>query len=256
MSGLLTRYVAYSVEASRASISQSKTRRVSLTAILAAIYFVLRSIPTFQMIGIGGRFTAADFLPTTIALIVGLLGGTISVAVGTVLAYSMTPPVFLGLDFLPAMVNVAVVSLIASKRINAARILYLGVLLVFLVSPYSLVFGYGFIPFVWLHIIALLVLFSPLSKSMSEWLQSEGRKTTVAILLLALVGTMAQHLTGGLLYELAAGKIGGITPAAFAKFWEIIFWIYPVERALIIVFSTAIATVTQRSLRQMRTQFR
>ena len=231
------------------------SREVSRGAILAAVYFVLRSIPTFQMIGIGGRFTAADFLPTTIALIAGLLGGTISVAVGTVLAYSMTPPVFLGLDFLPAMVNVAVVSLILSKRIYIARILYLGVLLLFVVSPYSLVFGYEFIPFVWLHIIALFVLFSPLSKSTSAWLQSGGRRTTMGILLLAFVGTMAQHLTGGLLYELVLGKIGGVTPANFAKFWELIFWIYPVERVLITVFSTAIATVTQRSLRQMRRQF-
>lgn len=237
-------------------MSQSITRQVSLTAILASVYFVLRSIPTFQMIGIGGRFTAADFLPATIALILGMWGGTVSVVIGTVLAYSMTPPVFFGLDFLPAMVNVVVISLIVSKHINAARILYLTVLLAFLASPYSLPFGYAFIPFVWLHIIALAVLFSPLPNSVSIWLQSEGRKTTLAVLLLALIGTMAQHLTGGLLYELVAGRIGGIAPTAFTRFWQIIFWVYPFERGLIVTFSTVVATVTQRSLHQMRMQSR
>jgi len=237
-------------------MSQSITRQVSLTAILASVYFVLRSIPTFQMIGIGGRFTAADFLPATIALILGLCGGTVSVVIGTVLAYSMTPPVFFGFDFLPAVVNVVVISLIVSKRINAARILYLTVLLTFLASPYSLPFGYAFIPFVWLHIITLAILLSPLTNSVSIWLQSEGRKITLAVLLLALVGTMAQHLTGGLLYELVAGRIGGISPAAFTRFWQIIFWVYPFERGLIIIFSTVVASLTQRSLRQMRRQSR
>jgi len=256
MRSLLTRYGGGNTEPSGAPVFQSTSREVTLTAILAAFYFVLRSIPTFQMIGIGGRFTAADFLPTTIALITGPFGGTISVVVGTVLGYSITPPVFLGLDFLPAVTNVVVVSLIVSRRINAARIIYLGLLLLFLVSPYSLMFGYGTIPFTWLHIIALLALFSPLSKTTSRWMRNGGRKTAVGILLLALVGTMAQHLTGGLLYELVAGRIGGITPANFARFWAIIFWIYPLERSLIIVFSTAIAIVAQRSLRQMRSQFR
>jgi len=203
------------------------------------------------MVGIAGRFTAADFLLTTIALIAGGWGG-VSVVIGTILSYSMTPPVFLGLDFLPAVSNVLIVSLIISKRFNVSRLIYFGVLFIFLLSPYSLAFGYGLIPFAWLHIVALVVLLSPFPQHACAWLERIGGRRTIAILLLALIGTMLQHLVGGLLYELTTGVIGGITPDAFHKFWQIIFWIYPFERSLIIAFSTMIAVVVEKSLRQKR----
>lgn len=232
-------------------MSPQRTRQVSLAAILAAIYFVLRSIPTFQMVGVAGRFTAADFLLTTIALIAGGWGA-ISVIIGTVLSYSITPPVFFGLDFLPAVSNILVVSLILSKRLNTSRFIYSVILLTFLMSPYSLTFGYGAIPYAWLHVFALVVLLSPLPHYASVWLRNGGRKQVLAILVLGLTGTMIQHLVGGLLYELTAGIIGGITPDAFHRFWQVIFWVYPIERCLIVASSTLIAVVAERSLRQTR----
>jgi hypothetical protein len=202
------------------------------------------------MIGNTGRFTAADFLPTTIALLAGVWG-ILSVTVGTLLAYSIIPPVFVGLDFLPAAVNVFVVSLIVSKRIKLARLLYSLLLFSFIVSPYSLAFGYGLIPFAWLHILAFVILLSPLASRIVVYLRLSRSRQLFAILLLTLTGTMAQHLMGGLLYEFSAGIIGGITPNIFAEFWKVIFWVYPVERAMIIIFSAIIAAAVARSIQVM-----
>ncbi|MGA8905808.1 MAG: hypothetical protein WB661_12465 [Candidatus Bathyarchaeia archaeon] len=232
------------------SHSRPRTRQITLAASFAAVYFVLRSVPTFQMVGISSRFTAGDFLLTSIALLCGLWSGTLSVFIGTVLAYGVRPPVFFGLDFLPALVNVTVAALLLSGRYRIAQGIYGTVFLAFILSPYSLLFGFGYVPYTWLHIVALILLLSPIAPKTPRWVNSSGLQQIVAIGFLAFVGTMGQHLAGGLLYELAAGFVGGVSPSNFMEFWRIIFWLYPIERLLIVAFSMFIALAMKRSLRK------
>ncbi len=231
------------------------TRKIALTAVLASVYFVLRSTPnvlSFQMVGTTGRFTAADFLLTIIALIAGPWNGAIAVLIGTIAAYGITPPIFYGLDFLPAIANVVTVGLITSRHRRTAWVGYSAMLAAFIASPYSLLFGYDYVPYTWLHIVAFGVLLSPVSERIPSMLVSGGRLQTAAILSLGFIGTMAQHLAGGLLFEGVVGVAGGISPLAFRKlFWEIIFWIYPVERLIIVALSTIIAVPIYRAVRSM-----
>jgi hypothetical protein len=227
-----------------------KTRQATLTAVLAAVYFILRSVPTFEMVGISGHFTAGDFMLPIIVMLAGFWGGVVSVLVGTVLAYAINPPIFLGLDFLPGVVNVAVMGLVLSNHRQIARSIYITIIATFLISPYSLLLGYGYIPYVWLHVIGLAILFSPLMTKIPSWIDKQGFRQLTAIGGLAFVGTMVQHLTGGLLYEVTAGYLGGIPPDAFRLFWTIIFWLYPVERLLITGISSVIALALLRSIRR------
>jgi hypothetical protein len=231
------------------NFAKPKTHQITLAVVLAAVYFVLRSMPTFQMVGVSGRFTAADFIITGIILIGGLWSSCLSVIIGTILAYAINPPVFFGLDFLPAFANTSIVGLILSNHRRLACGIYVSVLAVFLASPYSLLIAYTNIPYAWLHIFALMVLLSPILPKIPGWLRSDGLRQLTAIAVLALVGTMGQHLTGGLLYEFTVGFIGGVNPSSFRQFWRIIFWIYPVERTLIITLSTIIAMALFRSTR-------
>lgn len=230
--------------------NRPRTHQITLAAVFAAVYFVLRSVPTFQMIGISSRFTAGDFLPTSIALLCGLWSGALSVLIGTVLAYGITPPVFFGLDFLPALVNVAVAALLLSGRYRIAQGIYVTIFLGFILSPYSLLFGFGYVPYTWLHIVALILLLSPIAAKIPQWADSPGLRQVVAIGFLAFVGTLGQHLIGGLLYELAAGFVGGVSPSNFMNVWRIIFWLYPIERLLIVALSVFIALAMRRSLRK------
>lgn len=110
--------------------SRTKSRKIALAAVFAALYFVVRSLPNpipflFQMIGISGRFTAGDFLLTTIALVAGRWGGILSVFVGTVLAYPISGSPFLGLDFLPGVMNILIAGLILENRRRIARGVYI-----------------------------------------------------------------------------------------------------------------------------------
>jgi len=227
-----------------------KTRQVTLAASFAAVYFVLRTIPTFQMVGISGRFSAADFLVTTIAMLCGLWGGVLSVVIGTVLAYGLRSPTFFGLDFLPAIADVAIAALLLRGRYATARGIYVAIFFAFVLSPYSLFFGYGYVPYTWLHIVALIVLLSPIAARVPIWLRGNGYRQVVAIVTLAFVGTMGEHLVGGLLYELAVGVVGGVSPSDLALSWRIIFLVYPIERLIAVAFSTVIALAVQRSFKK------
>jgi uncharacterized membrane protein len=227
------------------------TRQVTLAASIAAVYFVLRSIPTLEMIGTSGlRFTAGDFLLTTIALVCGLWSGMLAVLIGTTIAYVVKPPIFWGLDFLPGVVNVVIACLVLSGRYKLAVGVYFAAFLAFVLSPYSLAFGYGYVPYTWLHIIALIALLPPLAARIRDWARGDGLRQICGVGLLSFVGTMGQHLIGGLLYELVFGFAGGINPVNFINFnWRIIFWIYPGERLLIIAISTILALAVLRSLK-------
>jgi hypothetical protein len=199
------------------------------------------------MIGISGQFTAGDFLLTSMALIGGLWSGTISVLVGTILAYAVRPPIFLGLDFLPAVANVCTSALLLSGRHNLAKGTYTFLLIAFLASPYSLLYGYDHIPYVWLHLVAFVILLTPAAGKIRSWIKRGHYHTPLALGLLAFVGTMAQHLTGGLLFELVAGYLAGIPPSKFADIWRVIFFLYPEERLVVMAASTILALATFRS---------
>ncbi len=218
---------------------------------LAVIYFILRSVPTFRMVGISGQFTAGDFILTSIALLGGLWSGTLSVLIGTILAYGVRPPVFFGLDFLPAVINVSITALLLMGRYRIAQEIYLASFFAFVISPYSLLFGFSYVPYTWLHIVALVVLLSPLAARIPTWVNGGGFRQVVSVGLLAFVGTMGQHLVGGLLYELVAGFVGGISPSNFGNLWRFIFWLYPTERILIVALSTIVALAVHRSLRKL-----
>jgi hypothetical protein len=205
------------------------------------------------MIGISGQFTAGDFLLTAIALTAGLWSGALSVLVGTIVAYPIRPPFFFGLDFLPGLVNVSMAALLFSGRQRIAQASYIVILVAFLASPYSLLYGYDHIPYVWLHLIALAVLLSPATSRIPSWSKRGGYYGAAAVGILAFVGTMAQHLAGGLLFELIIGFVGGVTTAKFANIWRVIFFLYPAERIVIIALSTILAVAIFRAYQRWAT---
>ena len=221
-----------------------------MAAAFSALYLVLRVVPTFSMVGISAQFTAGDFLLPSIAAITGLWSGVVSVLVGTVIAYALRPPVFLGLDFLPAGADVSIIALLLSGRRRVAQAIYVVILAAFLVSPYSLFYGYDHIPYAWLHLVALAILLSPTSTRLPSWIKQGGYRSVAGFALLSFIGTMAQHLTGGLLFELTLGVVGGTSPAGFAKIWPIIFFLYPEERLVIVVISTILAVAIFRSFQR------
>lgn len=144
------------------------------------------------------------------------------------------------------------------KKRLAATIVYLIFFIMFLANPYTTIFVPVSVSFLnlnsffypWLHLIALLVLISPLSKKAAEWVNGASVVNLApGVLILSFIGALTQHLVGGLLYEMVLGMFVGKAPEVFRLVWKTIFWLYPFERTFIVVLSTVIGVPLVKALK-------
>lgn len=226
-------------------------------AAFSCLYGLARAMPIFPIIGIqGGSFSAADALAPAFGLALGPLGAAIAILIGTFLGISLTGrAIFFGLDFLPATSCAALVGLVARGKRAIGISLLSALIIAFALSPYSLPFvsiappGFG-IPWFWLHLIALALLASPAAKPLAAWaIGGLAHKRLLGAGALAICGTLAQHLTGCLLFELFYGLLLGVPPESFKGIWAPIFWIYPAERILIAAGSALAIAAASSALR-------
>lgn len=234
----------------------SISRRLAIVGLFTAVYTVFRYIPTFPMYGLSGTsFRTSDFLAPLLGILLGPWLALPCVIIGTAINYAAAPPVFLGLDFLPACIAAIIAGLITSGQTKYALGLYAALLAFFLVLPLSSFWiqtpgGYQ-VPYTWLHIAALIVLVSPIGLSAYKWTRTSiGGALVVGVLVTVFSATMAQHLAGGILYELIVFPISNITTPARAYFvWSFLFYLYPVERFIITVVATIFGVSVIRALR-------
>jgi len=238
---------------------QSKAKTIMLIATLAAVYAVLRIIPTFPLVGVpGARFSASDFVASLYGVIFGPYASAFCIVIGTFIGYfAGRPPIFYGLDFVPATVNAIVVGLVMRNRRGYAILTYLLLLSLFIGHPYTQIlipvrafFGMSSstIPFVWMHIIGILVLGSPLGSRLAVLMtKTSATSLVIGFLFTSLVGTLSQHLMGNLLY--ASLVLPLLSEQARSASWTLIFWLYPIERTIIVVLSTIISVPIIRALR-------
>ena len=230
----------------------SKTKIIAIVSIFTALYAVLRIIPTVPMIGASGAsFSLSDIVAPLYGLILGPYIGGLSVIIGSLIAFFGKPPVFMGLDFLPATVAAVSVGLLIKRKWIYAIGLNVVLLVAFLIHPNTSVFvDYSIgsttltFPFAWLHIVALIVLISPLGRKVAQWVKTNNTtRITIGVAILFFVGTMMQHLMGNLLYEtIMAQPLGNIPVTSYPANWLLVFPLYPIERLVLIIFGTIIGT--------------
>jgi hypothetical protein len=236
----------------------SLRRLAPFAATFAAIYGTLRLVPISAWIGASGRaFTASEFFAPLLGIILGPYAGALAAVIGTFVGISLTGRMnFFGLDFLPVMMNALVLGFLMRKKRLFSVLLYSALLAVFFIHPSTVHFvsvplpnGTVGLPFVWLHIIAWLLLLSPLGTRSAIWISERSvPEATIAAFVLALIGTTAQHLAGTLLYATMATPLMGIQPEALQVAWIAVFYVYPFERLMIIMASTFIAVAVARAV--------
>src|SRR5260370_11639555 len=170
------------------------------------------------------------------------------------------PIKFAGLDFRPGARNVTLVSLAVRGRRTEATLMFLITIALFIINPYTSIFvGSSLlsppIPYIWMHLAALIVLVSPLTKNLATRLTSHRYSTLLMpVVVLAFTATMIAHLTGGILFATVVGK-GAL------KFWPVIFLVYPIERIILVIGATMIGaallsllrpTVVEKSLENVK----
>lgn len=236
------------------------TKQIALTAVFAAIYAVFRMIPTVPMIGVAGAsFSLADILAPLFGIILGPYVGGASVLIGTFVAMPVKAPIFLGLDFLPGFVNAVALGFLVRRKWLPVIGLNIVLFLAFVLNPLTLILvpitlgNISFVfPFMWLHIAALIVLISPLSLKATQWVDSVKPKIAVAgFAILAFIGTMIQHLIGNILYEnIFVTVTNFMTPEALTLRWQVVFFLYPWERLVLIVLAVLIGVPLIRALKK------
>lgn len=243
--------------------ARPKTKHIAAIAIFAVLYTVLRIVPTVPMIGAAGSFfSLSDVIAPLYGIILGPFIGGASVILGTFLAIALGRPItFLGLDFLPATVNAVAVGFLMRRRRSLVIGVFTLLLALALINPLTLIFVkvpfFGqelSVPFYWMHFVAFIALVSPLSKKAGNWVTTTSlTRLAPGIAVLVFIGTMMQHTTGNILFEVILGSyLGVIKPEAFPLNWSIIFYIYPIERTLLIVVATFIGTPLVRALTASR----
>jgi hypothetical protein len=232
------------------------TKQLTLVAIFSALFAIFRLIPMGPMIGLSASFSLSESLAPLFGIILGPFAGGISVIIGTFTAVAMGKPVvFLGLDFLPAFVNAIAVGFLIRRKWIPVATLYTILLVAFTLSPYSLLIvqvGSIPVPFLWMHIVALALMLSPIGfKAISNVKKSNIAFLAGSIALITFVGTMLQHLTGNLLFQLILGEpIGGMNSEAFNTVWSVIFYAYPIERIVLVIIAVIIGVPIVKILKK------
>jgi hypothetical protein len=140
----------------------------------------------------------------------------------------------------PGIMYLLVASLTVRGKVYQASAVLLAVVAVFSITPNTRIFVGAFasppLPYFWLHLVALGLLVSPVSRNIPEWLQSKNyAKIAASVGIASFAGTMTEHLSGGILYALFVG------PGAL-KLWPGIYLVYPIERALIVTGAILVGT--------------
>jgi hypothetical protein len=235
-------------------ISQ-KAKIIAFIAVFSALYAALRIVPTVPMIGTGATFHLSDILAPLYGILLGPYLGGLSIIIGTFAAIGLgTPAPFLGLDFFPAFVVAVSLGFLVKGKWLHVVILNALLLVLYAFDPFTVNFivtPWGTVPYLWMHIAAFIVLLSPLGHKAGQWVKSsKSILVTSGFVILAFVGTMMQHLTGGLIYETVFGNIGSMTKASFATTWNIVFYIYPWERQALIVGAVLIGVPVTKALKK------
>ena len=239
--------VVTSIEPQQKTGTRTKTKFLALASSFAVIYATFRIIPTFPIIAVpGASFSSSDILVPLYGVILGPTLGATTVILGTYLGIMFGKPFtpfFLGLDFMPAAVGTIAAGFLARGKRNFVIVMFLAVLTIFLLHPFTLVFvnlPIGSVPYNWLHFAALILLLTPLSKKVSSWINSgSAGQIAKGIGILAIIATLIQHLVGGIFYETGFPLIqpGKYNQQFFAIQWSVIFPLYPVERGLLVLLS-------------------
>ena len=158
------------------------------------------------------------------------------------------------MDFLPAFVVAVSLGFLVKGKWLPVVVLNALLLVGYAVNPLTVNFiitPWGTVPYLWLHIAAFIVLLSPLGRRAGKWVKSSKTGTiTAGFVILAFVGTMMQHLMGGILFEVVLGQIGGMNEAAFATTWNIVFYVYPWERLALIIGAVLVGVPVSRALKK------
>jgi len=232
------------------------TKDLALTTCFAALYAVLSFLPLSQLVGLFSKaITAATIIAPLIGMILGAYLGVFSTFLGGLVSLFVSP------FFSPSSLVAGVISSLF------AGWLYTGKRSISVFVYSSLLFLFGFYPFVgpvwiypylmWFQVIGLLILISPLQTMALKMLNSNiNSRLLSALLITSLVSTLAGQIAGSVTFELTSWPIFLADLNAWRADWQVLTFLYPVERAIIAFVAALIGVPLLKATKTMNMTFR
>ncbi len=219
------------------------TVQVALVAVFAALQAVLAVLPFTITVGVSGQITLGVVGGSLIGILLGPLTGGLAVLVGSLVGVFLNPSgaIFGILSIFPPFLGAFGAGCVKVKRGYIAGVIILVSLLVFYAHPS----GREAFLYPWLHIIAMIVAFSPLAHfAGSTFTSPTTAKPMFGIVVAAFLGVLTDHITGSAL------AMWYFSPNLTPEIWYSIMFVYPIERIVALILASIIAAPVYYSLRR------
>jgi hypothetical protein len=225
-------------------------KSLALIVMFAACYAISSFWTLFPIIGEKGRFiSVASILAPLIGMSAGPFLGVAAIAIGALIAlfngsYSV-------ISVAAGVASAFCCGMLYRRRRIECILFYACLLLFFALYP---VYGpaWRFPLFLWLHLVGLIVLVSPLTSISIDCLQRTdvSLRNTFGILVITFVSLLTGHLAGSLAYEVQLSLFAPVEKAA-QSIWATLTFVYPVERFIMWVAATFIGVPLHAALREL-----
>jgi hypothetical protein len=217
--------------------------KIALVSVFAALQALLSVFPFSITIGVSGQITMGVIGGPLIGILFGPLFGGLAVLIGSFVGVFINPggALFGVLTVIPPTLAAVAAGFIKMKRGYIAGSIILLSLLVFYANPS----GREAFVYTWLHIVAMIVAFSPLAYlAGSSFHSSNAERPVLGITVAAFVAILTDHMAGSAL------AIWYFSPTLTPDIWYAILPIYPVERVVALALTTLIAVPVYYGLRR------
>lgn len=222
---------------------------VALTVCFTALYAIFCFWPAFPIVGLPGyAIPLAAITAPIIGIILGSRLGMLSTFLGGAIGFfagHFSPP-----SFVSGIVTAFFAGMLHAGKRSVCAFAY-----------FSILFFFGFYPFVgpvwlypplmWFQIIGFLVLVSPLqSVALNDMHDSnnDNLRLLLAFFVVSLISTLAGQIAGSLTFELISWPIFIADVNAWTTGWQVLTWIYPIERIIIALSTTFIGVFLYKVL--------
>lgn len=228
-------------------------KNIALIAVFAPWYTIFTFWPLFPVIGASGSFiTMAVIMAPLIGIILGPYLSVLSVTVGGIIALSVGQigGPFGPLSFLPHAATTFCSGLLYKGKQMTCVVTYAILLVVFAFYP---VVGPAWLYpyFIWMQIVGLVILVSPLQSKAVEQIQryTKSMGLTFGVGIVSLTATLFGHIVGDIMFE--AIYWPNLIPSvdAWKSAWQLLAWVYPLERVIITIAAALIGTVMIKALK-------
>lgn len=225
-------------------------KEIALLTCFTALYTYLSFIPAFPIIGLSSKaITLAAITAPIIGIILGSYLSMLSTLLGGAIAFSaghFSPP-----SFVAGIITAVFAGMLYENKRSIPAFTY-----------FSLLFFFGFYPFVgpvwlyppfmWFQITGFLVLVSPLQSMASKNMRNPNNNSKLfsAFFTVFLISTLAGQIAGSLTFELISWPIFMASIDAWTATWQIVAWLYPIERIIIALIATFIGVFLYKILIQ------